>query len=271
MAGARDPLGPTGATPQAKRPAVRDMSIPGQAQVHHTMTIEDLTSAFFALNGRLDREEAWATMIHKVVEENADLLTKAVAECANLARSIKANEEAAGAMAVKITSEARSAMEMIHETDRANDTALRNELDAMTRQLHANLAALETKLSAVAATAGVSGPDLPPGLDGMGEKIAAVEAVNATMAVRIGNCETSHSQLMHRVHASEQTLSVHEAAIKDAQSKIDTVQRRQVDSLSGARDPWAQTSGQPEPQGPETFNISGEERGFRAGGSGREW
>ena len=76
MAGARDPLGPTGATPQAKRPANRDLAIPGQAMVHHPMTVEDLTSAFFALNGRLDREEAWAGMIHKVVDENAALLRK---------------------------------------------------------------------------------------------------------------------------------------------------------------------------------------------------
>ena len=103
MAGARDPLGSTGATPQAKRPANRDAVPPGQAQVHHAMTVEDLTSAFFSLNQRLDREERWAGMIHVVVDENASLLTQTISECQVLARTIKSNEESSGAAIVKLT------------------------------------------------------------------------------------------------------------------------------------------------------------------------
>ena len=95
VAGARDPLGPTGATPQAKRPANREGIPVGQPQVHHTMSADDLTAAFHSLNSRLDREESWANMIHKAVDDNAALLSQTVAECANLARSIKKNEETA--------------------------------------------------------------------------------------------------------------------------------------------------------------------------------
>ena len=205
MAGARDPLGSTGATPQAKRPATRD-SFTGAPQVHHPMSVEDLTSAFFSLNGRLDREEAWATMINGVVDENANLLSQAVSECATLARRIKDNEEKAAATEVKIIGETRSAMEHIHETDRVNDSTLRNELDAMARQLVAGHTKLETMIAGVAATAGVAGPDLPPGLDGLGEKLGALEAVAATLAQRASGCETYQGQLASRIQGTEATL-----------------------------------------------------------------
>ena len=182
VAGTRSPLGSTGATPQAKRPANRDSLVAGQPQVHHPMTVEDLTSAFFSLNGRLDREEAWAGMIHGVVDENAGLLTQAVSECQSLARKIITNEEAVGGAMVKLTGETRAALEELHEGDKKRDADLRFELDAMARKLEEGHGKLEAMISALAFTAGVSGPQLPPGLDGLGEKIGAPEAISVTLA-----------------------------------------------------------------------------------------
>ena len=236
--GVRSPLGSTGATPQAKRPANRDAVPLGQAQVHHTMSVDDLTAAFFSLNQRLDREEQWAGMIHVVVDENASLLTQTISECQSLARTIKSNEEGAAATSLKLTAEIRTALDELRATDQKRDVDLRTELDTMTKTLEAGHAKLEAMIAAVAHTAGIAKADLPPGLDSMGEKIGAIEAVNATLAQRTSGLETAQGQLGGRVHHVESTPTTHESAIKDAQSKIDTIGRRGVDPMIGASDPW---------------------------------
>ena len=120
------------------------------------MSVDDLTSAFHSLNQRLDREERWAAMIHSVVDENATLLTQTISECQVLARTIKTNDEAAAASSLKLTGEVRAAMSSLEDADKQRDIVLRAELDSMTTALEAGHRKLETMISAVAATAGLS-------------------------------------------------------------------------------------------------------------------
>ena len=276
--GVRSPLGSTGATPQAKRPANRDAVPLGQAQVHHTMSVDDLTAAFFSLNQRLDREEHWAGMIHVVVDENAALLTQTISECQSLARTIKSNGEGAAATSLKVTADVRTALDELRAaqdalsaTDQQRDSDLRNELNGLAKALEAGHAKLEAMIASVAHTAGIAKADLPPGLDSMGEKIGAIEAVNATLAQRTSGLETAQGQLGGRVHHVESTLTTHESAIKDAQSKIDTIGRRGVDPMAGASDPWAGGKSTEDVdnlprRSPEQFDMSGEPRAHRPGG-----
>ena len=74
---------PDVAVPEAKRPldaASIQVSIQG---VRH-MSTEDLSSAFFALNGRVERTEGHGTNLYECVDFNASLLTEVCKELALL-------------------------------------------------------------------------------------------------------------------------------------------------------------------------------------------
>ena len=69
-------LSPSGMTPQAKRPMDRDaiqVALTGERPLTH----EELTSAFYALNRRLDKEEAFTAQMREAIIHNADLVDQA--------------------------------------------------------------------------------------------------------------------------------------------------------------------------------------------------
>ena len=73
-----------------------------------------------------------------------------------------------------------------------------------------------------------------------GEKEALV---SATVAQRPHCSETAQGQLAERIHGVEASMGPHEAAIKDAQAKLDVISRRGVDPMARGADRWSTGGG----------------------------
>jgi hypothetical protein len=141
------------------------------------MTVEDLSAAFFTLNGRLERNEAHGANLFEATDFNAVLLSEVFKELAALKAVQAATEQQVGTTLLKLTADSHEAVKELHKRDAGRDETLRGELSAMAAQLekgHGLLAAqgdalkLEldptvTKLWSIAG-GGVQEPSTPPGL-----------------------------------------------------------------------------------------------------------
>ena len=142
-------------------------------------TLEDLSSAFFQINERLEKEEAWATSVHGCVDHNAQLLTQACERLPKLEETSAKADSVQAALVLKLTAEPREALEHVHAQDVSRDAKMKEEIDSMTAnvstcydELSHRLDALQHELAAVGRPAGFAAhafpPDLPPALLGAG-------------------------------------------------------------------------------------------------------
>ena len=98
---------PDVAVPEAKRPI--DASTI-QVSVHgvRLMTNDDLSSAFFALNKRVERTEGHGTNLYECVDFNANLLTEVCKELALLRSAQEATATQVGGTVLEITGDTRA-------------------------------------------------------------------------------------------------------------------------------------------------------------------
>ena len=81
--------------PEAKRP-IDAASIQVSVQGVRLMSAEDLSSAFFAINGRMERSENHGTNLYETIDYNAELLTEVCKELAALKAAQAATSEQVG-------------------------------------------------------------------------------------------------------------------------------------------------------------------------------
>ena len=162
--------------PEAKRP-LDAASIQVSNQGARGMSLEDLSAALFALNGRMERSEGHGANLFEAVDFNALLLNEMCKELISLKQAQAATKQQVGQTVLKLTSDTREAVEELHARDAARDATLRDELNGMAAQLekgHGLLAAqgdsLKLELDASVAQlnqvagGGVQEPSAPPGL-----------------------------------------------------------------------------------------------------------
>ena len=109
------------------------------------MTNEDLSSAFFALNGRVECIEGHGANLYECVDFNANLLTKVCRELAVLKAAQGATAAQVSNTVLKITGDTREAIDVINKRVDARDVTLRQELNAMTQTLEKGHGLLEAK------------------------------------------------------------------------------------------------------------------------------
>ena len=118
LAGAASPRArgdrPEAPIPEAKRP-LDAMAIQVSNQGMRVMTIEDLSAAFFTLNGRLERSEVHGANLFEATDFNAVLLTEACKELAALKAAQAATEQQVGTTVLKITGDTREAIDEINK------------------------------------------------------------------------------------------------------------------------------------------------------------
>ena len=85
------------------------------------MSLEDLSAAFFALNGRMERSEGQGTNVFEAVDFNALLLSETCKELIALKQAQAATEQQVGQTVLKLTSDTREAVEELHARDAARD------------------------------------------------------------------------------------------------------------------------------------------------------
>ena len=95
--------------PEAKRP-LDASTIQVSVQGVRVMTIEDLSSAFFALNGRVERTEGHGTNLYETVDYNATLLSEVCVELAALKAAQAATSVEVGQTVLKLTGDTREAV-----------------------------------------------------------------------------------------------------------------------------------------------------------------
>ena len=120
--------------PEAKRP-IDAATIQVANQGVRVMTIEDLSAAFFALNGRMERSEGHGANLFEATDHNAVLLSEVCKELAALKAAQAATEQQVGTTVLKLTADTREAVEELHKRDAGRDETLRGELGAMAAKL----------------------------------------------------------------------------------------------------------------------------------------
>ena len=93
---------PDVAVPEAKRP-IDASTILVSVQGVRLMNNEDLSSAFFALNGRVERTEGHGTNLYECIDFNANLFTEVCKELAPLRSAQKATATQVGGTVLKAT------------------------------------------------------------------------------------------------------------------------------------------------------------------------
>ena len=78
------------------------------------MTNEDLSAAFFALSGRVERTEGHGANLYECVDFNANLLTEVCRELAVLKAAQGATAAQVGSTVLKISGDTREAIDMIN-------------------------------------------------------------------------------------------------------------------------------------------------------------
>ena len=91
------------------------------------MTVEDLSAAFFALNGRLERSEGHGTNFFEATHFNAVLLSEVCKKVAALKAAHAATAQQVGTTVLKLTSDTREAVDELHKRDAERDATLRDE------------------------------------------------------------------------------------------------------------------------------------------------
>ena len=104
------------AAPEAKRP-LNSSAI--QMAIHgvRMMTLEDLSSAFFTLNERLERRGAHAEILFEAVDFNAVLLFESCARILAHESKQSDGEQQLAAAIFQLTAETREAVEGVHSRD----------------------------------------------------------------------------------------------------------------------------------------------------------
>ena len=234
---------PEVAVPEAKRP-LDASAITIANQGVRVMTLEDLSSAFFSLNSRLERAEGHGGSIFEAVDYNAILFSETCKGLIALKKAQAETEQRVAATVLKVTGDTRSSLEEVHARDVARDGTLRDELNAMAQTLekgHGLLAAkndgLQVNLDAAiarrsqAADGGGNEPAAPPGLVNQ-----QIEYLQATV-----------TSVVARLQMAESKAETFEAAIVDTQRKIVTISSVGVGRIVGAADPWQPTFPQAAP------------------------
>ena len=139
------------------------------------MSLKDLSAAFFAFSGRMERSEGHGANLFEAVDFNALLHNEMCKELVALKQAQAATEQQVGQTVLKLTSDTRDAVEELHARNAARDATLRDELNGMAAQLekgHGLLAAqgdsLKLELDATVAKlsqvarGGVQEPSAPP-------------------------------------------------------------------------------------------------------------
>ena len=121
-------------TPEAKRP-IDAASIQVSVQGVRVMSVEDLSAAFFVLNGLMERSEGHGANLFEATDHNAVLLTEVCKELAALGAAQAATSEQVGTMVLQITSDTREAVDGLQKRDAERDETLRGELNAMAQTL----------------------------------------------------------------------------------------------------------------------------------------
>ena len=208
----RTRAGPTGGTPQAKRPMTRE-SVQISETGQRLMSVEDLSAGFHNLHNRMEREGIFTQTMHAAVDHNAQLLD-------HLLQRIQTIEQVQGAHVLKMdltdefmakhVKEVENVLEIVHAKDVAADTKLRNEMDSCTEridksysELRLRLDRIENEITQYRATA--EEHQQPPGLQptaALGEGMRALTQTVDTISERILNTEA--------------VMSRHEATIKEA-------------------------------------------------------
>ena len=97
--------------------------------------MEDLSSAFFSLNARLERSEGHGASPFEATDFNAVLLTETCKKLIGLKAARAATEQQVATTVLKVTDDMRTALEEVHSRDLARDGTMRDELNAMAAQL----------------------------------------------------------------------------------------------------------------------------------------
>ena len=113
------------------------------------MTTEDLSSAFFALNERVERTEVHGANLYECVDFNANLLTEVCKELAALKAAQEGIASQVGSTVIKLTSDTREAIEGLQKRDAERDETLRGELNAMAQTLEKGHSLMEAKSDAL--------------------------------------------------------------------------------------------------------------------------
>ena len=95
--------------PEAKRP-IDAASIQGSNQGVRVMSVEDLSAALFALNGRMERSEGHGANLFEATDFNAVLLSETCKELVALKAAQAATEQQVGTTVLKLTSDTREAV-----------------------------------------------------------------------------------------------------------------------------------------------------------------
>ena len=202
-----DRLGPI---PEAKRP-LDAASIQVSVQGVRLMSAEDLSSAFFAINGRMERSEGHGANLFEVTDHNAELLTEVCKDLAALRAAQAATSEQVGTMVLKITSDTREAVDGLQKRDAERDETLRGELNAMAQTLEKGHGIMEAKSDALRVNIdedlalmfqAATEPSAPPGL------------INQ----QVQYLQTAVEGIASRLQSAESNEETFEAAIKDAQA-----------------------------------------------------
>ena len=119
-------------TPEAKRP-IDAASIQVSVQGVRFMSAEDLSSAFFAINGRVERTESHGANLYETVDFNAVLLSEVCEELAVLRTAQVATSVEVGQTVLKLTNDTREAVAEVkkdlgevHVTSRATRLCARS-------------------------------------------------------------------------------------------------------------------------------------------------
>ena len=205
-------------TPEAKRPldaAAIQVSIQG---VRH-MSTEDLSSAFFALNGRVERTEGHGKNLYECVDFNANLLTEVCKELAALKAAQEGTATQVGSTVLKLTSDTREAIDVVNQRADARDVTLREELNAMTKTLEKGHGLLEAKSDALRinideVVAQMSQAVAGPTAQGTQEPPAPPGLVNQ----QIEYLQTAVTSIAARLQMAESKSEIFESAITDVQA-----------------------------------------------------
>ena len=218
--------------PEAKRP-LDSAAIQVSNQGVRAMTIEDLSSAFVALNGCFERSEGHGTSLYEAVDFNALLRSETYKELIALKKAQTATEQKVAVTVRKITGDTREAVEELHARDAARDATLREQLNGMAAQVEKGHELLAAKGDALKLDLDAAVPRLS---QAAGAGLQEPRATPGLINKKLEFLQTAVGGLVARLQSAESKVDTFEAAIKDAQTKIDRL--NSSGRTVGAKEPW---------------------------------
>ena len=197
---------PHGTSPVAKRPLDRSSFQVAQSGVR-TMTMEDLSAGFIALNAGAERDAQWVMSVAAAVHDNAGLLNALIERVNTLEAAVKLNVQKVDGHTPEIAqvqADLRKGLELLEKGDVDKDQLLRAQLDAVTERLDSGYKELKANLEQVAselagarvhrAAAERQAPPPPPGLS---------EGQLQELQARMGGLAKHVEQSMSRIDVLE--------------------------------------------------------------------